>query len=43
VGPLLGFGFYFPMAKDFKMGLGMKLYLPNRTVLGFSGGFVYEI
>ena len=42
-GPLTGLGFYFPMARNFKMGLGMKIYLPQKTILEFGGGFAFLI
>lgn len=41
VGPVLGFGFDLPMARNFKMGLQMKLYYPKKTMLGFGGGFSF--
>ena len=41
LGPVTGLGFYFPMAHGLNMGLGMKIYLPKKTVLSFGGGFVY--
>ena len=41
VGPVIGFGFDLPMARNFKMGLQMKLYDPNKIMLGFGGGFTF--
>lgn len=41
VGPMTGLGFYIPMAKNFLMGLGMKLYLPKKMMLSFGGSFSF--
>lgn len=40
-GPQTGFGFYLPMAKDFQMGLGMKIYLTRKVMLTFGGSFAF--
>lgn len=41
IGPMTGLGFYIPMAKDFLMGLGMKLYLPQKIMMSFGGSFSF--
>lgn len=41
LGPMTGLGFYIPMAKNFLMGLGMKLYLPQKLMLSFGGSFSF--
>ena len=40
-GPFTGLGFDFPMAKDFLMGMAMKIYLSQKVMLTFGGSFAF--
>ncbi|NBX93273.1 MAG: hypothetical protein EB078_12760 [Proteobacteria bacterium] len=43
VGPNMGFGLIFPLAKDFRMGTEMRAYFLEKPVLGFGGNFTFAL